>query len=71
MREQWISRPVQCRFGLMLAAGLGQAPLTNNNCNIIWEPGIYTNIADFNLHGIVNFKDFADFADVWLWQAKL
>jgi hypothetical protein len=55
----------------MLAAGLGQAPLTNNNCNIIWEPGIYTNIADFNLHGIVNFKDFADFADVWLWQAKL
>jgi len=44
--------------------------LTNNNCNIIWEPGTYTNIADFNLDGTVNFKDFADFANTWLWQAS-
>jgi len=47
-----------------------QGGLTNNNCNIIWEPGIYTNIADFNLDGTVNFKDFADFANTWLWRAS-
>jgi len=47
-----------------------QGGLTNNNCNIIWEPGTYTNVADFNLDGTVNFKDFADFADTWLWQAS-
>lgn len=47
-----------------------QGGLTNNNCNIIWEPGIYTNVADFNLDGTVNFKDFADFANTWLWQAS-
>jgi len=46
-----------------------QGGLTNNNCNIIWEPGLYTNIADFNLDGMVNFKDFADFANTWLWRA--
>jgi len=46
-----------------------QGGFTNNNCNIIWEPGTYTNVADFNLDGLVNFKDFADFADTWLWQA--
>ena len=38
-------------------------------CNIIWEPGTYSNIADFNLDGQVNFEDFAYFADTWLWQA--
>jgi len=46
-----------------------QGGLTNNTCHIIWEPGIYTNVADFNLDGTVNFKDFADFANTWLWQA--
>jgi len=46
-----------------------QGGLTNNNCHIIWEPGIYTNVADFNLDGTVNFKDFADFANTWLWRA--
>lgn len=46
-----------------------QGGLTNNNCNIIWEPGLYTNMADFNLDGKVNFKDFAYFGDTWLWQA--
>ncbi len=45
-----------------------QSGLTNNNCNILWEPGLYNNIADFNLDGQVDFKDFADFADTWLWQ---
>lgn len=44
--------------------------LTNNNCNIIWEPGTYINMADFNLDGTVNFKDFAYFGDSWLWQAS-
>lgn len=38
------------------------------DCDIIWEPGIYTNVADFNLDGQVNFEDFAYFADTWLWQ---
>ena len=47
-----------------------QGGITNNG-NIIWEPGLYNNIADFNLDGEVNFKDFADFADTWLWQAQL
>lgn len=46
-----------------------QGGLTNNNCNIIWEPGTYTNMADFNLDGTVNFKDFSYFGDTWLWQA--
>ena len=42
-----------------------------NNGNIIWEPGLYNNIADFNLDGQVNLQDLADFADTWLWQAQL
>jgi len=42
-----------------------------NNGNVIWEPGVYNNIADFNLDGEVNLQDFADFADTWLWQAQL
>lgn len=41
----------------------------SGNCNVIWEPGLYTNVADFNLDGQVNLKDFAYFADVWLWQS--
>lgn len=40
----------------------------SGDCNIIWEPGIYTNVADFNLDGQVNFKDYAYFANTWLWQ---
>jgi len=42
----------------------------SGDCNIIWEPGLYTNIADFNLDGKVNIKDFALFADTWLWQTS-
>ena len=42
-----------------------------NNGTVIWEPGLYNNIADFNLDGDVNLQDFAEFADVWLWQAGL
>ena len=42
----------------------------SGNCNIIWEPGIYTNAADFNLDGQVNLEDFAYLADVWLWQTS-
>lgn len=41
----------------------------SGNCNIIWEPGTYTNVADFNLDGQVNLKDFALFADTWLWES--
>jgi hypothetical protein len=40
----------------------------SGDCHIIWEPGTYTNVADFNLDGKVNFGDFAYFAEVWLWQ---
>lgn len=47
-----------------------QGGLTNNG-NIIWEPGLYNNVADFNLDGHVNINDFADFAGTWLWQAQL
>ncbi|MBN1795082.1 MAG: hypothetical protein JW804_00255 [Sedimentisphaerales bacterium] len=47
-----------------------QGGLTNNNCNIIWEPGLYNNIADFNLDGKVDMQDFASFAETWLWQAS-
>jgi len=42
----------------------------SGTCNVIWEPGIYSNVADFNLDGQVNLKDFAYFADTWLWQAS-
>jgi hypothetical protein len=46
-----------------------QGGFTNNNCRIVWEPGLYTNVADFNLDGKVNLKDFAYFADTWLWES--
>jgi len=42
----------------------------SGDCNVIWEPGTYTNAADFNLDGQVNFKDFAYVADTWLWQTE-
>jgi hypothetical protein len=42
----------------------------SGNCNVIWEPGLYTNVADFNLDGQVNFKDFTYFANSWLWQSS-
>jgi hypothetical protein len=45
-----------------------QGDFTNNNCRVIWEPGLYTNVADFNLDGKVNLEDFTYFADTWLWQ---
>lgn len=47
-----------------------QGGITNNG-NVIWETGTYNNVADFNLDGQVNFKDFASFAETWLWQADL
>lgn len=62
-----------CDYGTIHMIGgriIIQGDFTNNNCNIIWEPGTYTNVADFNLDGTVNFKDYADFADTWLWQAS-
>ena len=63
-----------CDNGTILMIGgriIPQGGFTNNNCNIIWEPGIYNNIADFNLDGQVNLQDFSEFADTWLWQAQL
>ncbi len=42
----------------------------SGGCNIIWEPGLFTNPADFNLDGEVNFGDFAYFAETWLWQTS-
>lgn len=47
-----------------------QGGITNNG-NVIWEPGIYNNVADFNLDGQVNLLDFADFSETWLWEAQL
>lgn len=46
-----------------------QGGFANNNCKVIWEPGLYTTIADFNLDGKVNLEDFAYFADTWLWES--
>jgi len=46
-----------------------QGGFTNNNCRVVWEPGLYTNVADFNLDGKVNLEDFAYFADTWLWES--
>ena len=62
-----------CNSGTIHMKGgrlIPQGGFTNNNCNIIWEPGTYNNIADFNLDGEVNFKDFAYFVDTWLWQTS-
>jgi hypothetical protein len=42
----------------------------SGSCNIIWEAGLFTNPADFNLDGEVNFGDFAYFAETWLWQTS-
>jgi len=42
----------------------------SGDCNIIWEAGLFTNPADFNLDGEVNFGDFAYFAETWLWQTS-
>lgn len=47
-----------------------QGGLTNNG-EVIWEPGTYTNQADFNLDGSVDMRDFAEFADTWLWHSAL
>ncbi|MHC4619351.1 MAG: hypothetical protein ACYTEQ_16520 [Planctomycetota bacterium] len=59
-----------CNNGIIHMKGgriIPQGGLTNNGCSIIWEPGTYTNVADFNLDGLVNFIDFAYLADTWLW----
>ena len=40
-----------------------------NDCNITHNPGIDRNHFDINADGIVNLKDFASFANTWLWQA--
>jgi hypothetical protein len=36
---------------------------------IVWNQSAFSNAADFNLDGNVNFKDFATFANTWLWTA--
>jgi len=67
-----ITGDCECNYGTIHMKGgriIIQGVFSNNNCRIIWEPGTYTNVADFNLDGTVNFKDFADFANTWLWQA--
>ena len=40
-----------------------------NSGDIIWEPGIYVNLADYNLDGQINLKDFSYFGNSWLWQS--
>jgi hypothetical protein len=40
------------------------------DCNIINEAGIDRNHFDLNADGIEDFKDFAYFAETWLWQAS-
>jgi len=64
-----ITGQVTCKGTIHIKGGqfIPQGDLSGN-CNIIWEPGIYSNVVDFNLDGQVNIKDFAFFADTWLWQ---
>jgi hypothetical protein len=62
-----------CNSGTIHLKGgwlIPQGGLTNNNCSILWEPGLYNNIADFNLDGKVDFQDFSNLADTWLWQTQ-
>ncbi len=40
------------------------------DCNIINDAGIDRNHFDLNADGIEDFKDFAYFAETWLWQAS-
>ena len=40
------------------------------DCNIINEAGIDRNHFDLNADGTEDFKDFAYFAETWLWQAS-
>jgi hypothetical protein len=40
-----------------------------DGCNIINEAGTDRNHFDINADGIEDFKDFASFANTWLWQA--
>ena len=40
-----------------------------NDCVITHNPGKDRNYFDINSNGIVNFEDFAAFAESWLWQA--
>jgi len=47
-----------------------QGGFTNSNCNITWEEGAYSSVADFNLDGQINFIDFAYLANAWLSQAS-
>lgn len=42
----------------------------SGECEVMWEPGLYTNVADFNLDGKVDFKDFSYFANTWLWKTS-
>jgi hypothetical protein len=41
-----------------------------DDCNIINEPGTDRHRCDFNADGIQDFKDFACFAETWLWRAS-
>ena len=41
-----------------------------DGCNIINEAGIDRNLFYINADGTVNLKDFASFANTWLWQAS-
>jgi hypothetical protein len=41
-----------------------------DGCNIINEAGTDRNHFDINADGIEDFKDFAEFANNWLWQAS-
>jgi len=47
-----------------------QGGCDSENCDIINEAGKDRNHFDINADGIENFKDFAEFADEWLWKAS-
>jgi len=61
-----------CRGTIHVKGGriITQGGCDCDDCNINWEPGTYSKVADFNLDGTVDFRDFGAFADAWLWPRQ-
>ena len=67
-----VTGQITCTGAIRMKGGwiIPQGSCDCDECNIDWQPGLYTNVADFNLDGKVDFKDFAYFADAWLWKVR-
>jgi hypothetical protein len=60
-----------CKGTIRLIGGtvIFQGGCDCNDCNIINEAGECSNLFDVNKDGTVDFRDFAGFAENWLWDA--